>query len=230
MAGLENADAGAFCIVALFLAIHPPTVLLSECSGVSDMLSSDFLRAPYSSSFPFSCGFVCVCVYVHVYVFVCVSVGVHVHVCAAISFASGLAATAGIIHCLEPNSHVIVTDDVYGGTQRFFRRIATQYGHTFSFVDFTKEGALEEAFQENTRVRCHLSLCFVFFVLFPQHLIRSPPTRTHMCVRKCMYPLVSSSWCGPRVLPTPLSKSATLRRCPRLRTDMALCAASTTPS
>lgn len=71
---------------------------------------------------------------------------------AAISFASGLAATAGIIHCLEPNSHVIVTDDVYGGTQRFFRRIATQYGHTFSFVDFTKEGALEEAFQENTRL------------------------------------------------------------------------------
>jgi len=44
-------------------------------------------------------------------------------------------------------------DDVYGGTQRYFRRIsAVSSGVTFSFVDFSKEGALEAAFTDKTKL------------------------------------------------------------------------------
>jgi cystathionine gamma-lyase len=65
--------------------------------------------------------------------------------CAA--FASGLAATVAILHATcKAGDAVICIDDVYGGTQRYFRRIAApQYGIEFIFVDFTAEGALEAA-------------------------------------------------------------------------------------
>src|SRR4029077_15230896 len=35
---------------------------------------------------------------------------------AGFAFASGMAATATVLDCLEKNSHVVVGDDVYGGT------------------------------------------------------------------------------------------------------------------
>ena len=40
-----------------------------------------------------------------------------------IAFASGMAATATIVDCLEKGSHVIVGDDVYGGTRRLFDQV-----------------------------------------------------------------------------------------------------------
>ena len=62
------------------------------------------------------------------------------------AFASGMAATSTVLHLLGAGDHVIVIDDVYGGTQRYFRRVATKvYGMTFDFVDFNEEGALAAA-------------------------------------------------------------------------------------
>ncbi len=43
-----------------------------------------------------------------------------------LAFASGLAATSAIIHLLKSGDHIVSVDDVYGGTQRYFRRIATR--------------------------------------------------------------------------------------------------------
>jgi hypothetical protein len=59
--------------------------------------------------------------------------------------------------CKLVGDHVISIDDVYGGTQRYFRRIsAVGSAVTFSFVDFTKEGALEAAFTDKTKVMISL--------------------------------------------------------------------------
>ena len=64
--------------------------------------------------------------------------------CAA--FASGMAATVTILHMFQHGDHVAVIDDVYGGTQRYFRRIAApNYGITFSF--FTNPDELKKAIQ-----------------------------------------------------------------------------------
>ncbi len=66
----------------------------------------------------------------------------------ALAFASGLAATSAVVHLLETGQHVIIVDDVYGGTQRYFRRVAKPtYNIDFTFVDFTDAAALEAAFQ-----------------------------------------------------------------------------------
>lgn len=53
-------------------------------------------------------------------------------------------------HLISPhpphNAAVICIDDVYGGTQRYFRRIAgPQYGIEFIFIDTTVEGELDKA-------------------------------------------------------------------------------------
>lgn len=71
-----------------------------------------------------------------------------------LAFSSGLGATTTLMHMLSPGDHVISVDDVYGGTQRYFRTIATKFGLEFSFVDFnTNDGKdLESAFKENTKL------------------------------------------------------------------------------
>lgn len=41
-------------------------------------------------------------------------------------FSSGMAATEAITNMFNTGDHVILNDDGYGGTQRFFRRISSQ--------------------------------------------------------------------------------------------------------
>lgn len=70
-----------------------------------------------------------------------------------LAFSSGSATTATIIHILKTGDHVISVDDVYGGTNRYFNRVAAPCnGMEFSFVDFTKDGELEAAIKPNTKM------------------------------------------------------------------------------
>jgi len=70
-----------------------------------------------------------------------------------LTFASGLATTATIFHLLSPGDEVICADDVYGGTRRYFTRIAQPATYSkMVFVDFNREGALKEAITEKTKL------------------------------------------------------------------------------
>ena len=69
------------------------------------------------------------------------------------AFASGMAATATILELLQPGDHVIVCDDVYGGTFRLFDKVRKRSaGLTFSFVDLTDPQQLEKAIRPETRM------------------------------------------------------------------------------
>jgi len=71
----------------------------------------------------------------------------------ALAFSSGSACTATIIAMFKTGDHIICVDDVYGGTNRYFKRISTpSSGINFSFVDLTVEGTLEAAFTANTKL------------------------------------------------------------------------------
>eukprot|EP00470_Lotharella_oceanica_P006764 CAMPEP_0170198486 /NCGR_PEP_ID=MMETSP0040_2-20121228/68797_1 /TAXON_ID=641309 /ORGANISM="Lotharella oceanica, Strain CCMP622" /LENGTH=367 /DNA_ID=CAMNT_0010448479 /DNA_START=666 /DNA_END=1769 /DNA_ORIENTATION=- len=71
----------------------------------------------------------------------------------ALAFASGSAATATIVNMLKSGDHVISIDDVYGGTNRYFTRVAKPANDMkFSFVDLTKPGALQAAITPRTRM------------------------------------------------------------------------------
>ncbi|XP_044157506.1 cystathionine gamma-lyase [Bufo gargarizans] len=69
-----------------------------------------------------------------------------------LAFASGLAATLNIAHLLKAGDHIICTSDVYGGTNRYFRRIAVQLGLTVTFVDCSKVNCLEAAITPDTKL------------------------------------------------------------------------------
>src|ERR1700726_1493471 len=55
----------------------------------------------------------------------------------AIAFGSGCAATTAVLLTLKSGDHVLVGDDVYGGTFRIFDRVLAQFGIDASFVDLT---------------------------------------------------------------------------------------------
>ena len=68
------------------------------------------------------------------------------------AFASGMAATSAVMGLVKQGDHIIVTDNVYGGTYRYFQRIMTDYGLTFSFVDTSNLANVEAALRPNTRM------------------------------------------------------------------------------
>ena len=69
-----------------------------------------------------------------------------------ISFASGLAAVHAIAQLLNPGDHVLVCDDVYGGTGRLFRRLFAKYAIDFEFVDMRNPDALKSLLRPKTRL------------------------------------------------------------------------------
>ncbi|MBV9439124.1 MAG: cystathionine gamma-synthase [Candidatus Eremiobacteraeota bacterium] len=70
----------------------------------------------------------------------------------ASAFASGMAATAAVANLLSAGDHVVVGDDLYGGTYRLFSRVLTRYGLTFAYVDMTDLTAVRAALRPNTRL------------------------------------------------------------------------------
>lgn len=69
------------------------------------------------------------------------------------AFASGMAAIATIMELLKPGDHVVVSDDVYGGTFRLFDKVRSRSaGLQFSFVDCTQLDAVAQAIRPETRM------------------------------------------------------------------------------
>jgi cystathionine beta-lyase/cystathionine gamma-synthase len=69
------------------------------------------------------------------------------------AFASGMAAIATLLEVLSPGDHVVVCDDVYGGTYRLFNAVKKRsQGLEVSFIDMTKTDDIEKAIKPNTRM------------------------------------------------------------------------------
>jgi len=69
-----------------------------------------------------------------------------------LAFASGMAAEDTMLHLFEAGDHVVVCDDVYGGTFRLFHRVLERVGLRFSFVDATRTENVEAAIEDRTRL------------------------------------------------------------------------------
>lgn len=71
----------------------------------------------------------------------------------ALAYASGQAATAGVLDLLDAGSHVIAPRDFYGGTRRLFDQVRRRTaGLSFSFVDQADPAAIEAAIRPETRL------------------------------------------------------------------------------
>ncbi|MEB3330018.1 MAG: cystathionine gamma-synthase [Candidatus Sericytochromatia bacterium] len=69
-----------------------------------------------------------------------------------LAFASGVAATSAVLNLLSAGDHVVVGDDVYGGTFRLFDKVFRRYGVTFTWVDAADLAAVEAAMRPETRL------------------------------------------------------------------------------
>ncbi len=69
-----------------------------------------------------------------------------------LAFSSGVAATGVVLHLLSAGDHVVLCDDVYGGTNRLFHRVFAQLGIEITLVDMTDLDATRAAFRPNTKL------------------------------------------------------------------------------
>ena len=70
----------------------------------------------------------------------------------AITFATGLAAAQAIVQCINSDSHVLVCEDVYGGSGRLFSKVFADYGYTFNFVDMRDPELVAQHLTDKTRM------------------------------------------------------------------------------
>jgi cystathionine beta-lyase/cystathionine gamma-synthase len=70
----------------------------------------------------------------------------------AFAFASGMAAINAIATRLASGDHVVMTDNVYGGTYRLFDKVLRQHGITFTQVDTSDLEATRAALTPRTRL------------------------------------------------------------------------------
>lgn len=70
----------------------------------------------------------------------------------AIAFSSGLAAEHAIVQNLNPGDHVLVCNDVYGGSGRLFRTLVGKFGIEFEFINMSDLERVQQHMRENTRM------------------------------------------------------------------------------
>ena len=70
----------------------------------------------------------------------------------AFCFSSGLGAEATLLLALKPGDHLVLADDVYGGTYRLLARVLAEWGLAFSTVDLTDADALRAVLRPETRL------------------------------------------------------------------------------
>jgi len=67
-------------------------------------------------------------------------------------FASGLAALDCVLHTLSAGDHILLCDDVYGGTFRLIDKVFKRHGMEVLRVDMTDLGKVESAMTEKTKL------------------------------------------------------------------------------
>lgn len=71
----------------------------------------------------------------------------------AFACASGLSATVTIFNLLDHGDHVLCVDDVYGGTQRYLRRILNEkFKIELTFLDFGDSDEFRNNIKSNTKI------------------------------------------------------------------------------
>ncbi len=71
---------------------------------------------------------------------------------AAYAFASGMSAINTVMTLLKSGDHVVVGNNVYGGTYRLFSKVLEDFGLRFSYVDTSRIENIEQALRPETRM------------------------------------------------------------------------------
>ncbi len=70
---------------------------------------------------------------------------------AGFAFGSGMAAISSVMMLFNSGDHIVMTDDVYGGTYRVMTKVLNRFGIESTFVDSSNLKEFEAAIQKNTK-------------------------------------------------------------------------------
>ena len=70
----------------------------------------------------------------------------------ALCFSSGMAAESTVLSLFEPGDHVVLANDVYGGTYRLLSKVTGRWNLEFDVVDLTDRDALGGAIKDTTKL------------------------------------------------------------------------------
>ncbi len=68
-----------------------------------------------------------------------------------LAFSCGMAAISTLIKLFGPKDHIILSDDLYGGTYRICEQIYKKYGIEFDYIDTSDIKKFENAIKDNTK-------------------------------------------------------------------------------
>ncbi len=117
------------------------------------------------------------------------------------AYSSGMAAIANLLLLFKSGDHIIVTEDLYGGTCRLFDKIFTQYGLSFSYVDTTNEEAVRAALQMTTKA------VFVETLTNPLLKFADLPAISALCKENYLLLIADNTFLTPYLL-RPLDQGA----------------------
>lgn len=66
------------------------------------------------------------------------------------AFSSGMAAITAVMMLFKKGEHILLTDDVYGGTFRVMTKVLNKFGIEATFIDTSNINNIQEAIKENT--------------------------------------------------------------------------------
>lgn len=67
------------------------------------------------------------------------------------AFSSGMAATSSVLSIFSAGDHIIICEDVYGGTYRITSKFFSRFNIEFSFVDASDINSIQKNIRENTK-------------------------------------------------------------------------------
>ena len=70
--------------------------------------------------------------------------------CRGFAYSSGMAAITSLMFLFKQGDHLIVTEDLYGGSYRLFEKLFQQFGLSFSYVDTSDTLQVKNAIRPNT--------------------------------------------------------------------------------
>lgn len=120
-----------------------------------------------------------------------------------LAFGSGMAAISSIVTLLDPGDHVIVCDDVYGGTYRLFEQILRKYGLSFSYVDATDISNVSKELTDKTK------MVWLESPTNPLMKLIDIKSISELCSKKEIISVVDSTFTTPYIQ-TPLDLGATI--------------------
>jgi len=110
------------------------------------------------------------------------------------AYSSGMAAIANLLLLFKKGDHLVVTEDLYGGTCRLFDQIFTQYELSFTYVDTSDVEAVRRAIRPETKA------LFVESLTNPLLKVADIPALSALCRERGLLHIVDNTFLTPYLL------------------------------